>query len=193
MSNLLPPEQKKIVRREYKLRVLCIFLILTFVAECFGVVFLIPAYIYSDTKRESAEADKASAAKPEDKDLQVFATLRLLGNQARASQPESRQPFSDAIKLVLAHAGNGISLQSIVVENKGPQNHSLSVGGRASSRQTLLAFKNSMQAEKGISGVDIPVSAFAQDQNISFTAKIDVVYLAPGQTGEGINSGLLLP
>ena len=178
MSNLLPPEEKKLVRREYRFRVVGVFLMLTCVAECLGVAFLLPAYIYSDTKRHNAEAEKKSMTQLKDDDQKVFVTLRTLGKQAEAAKLEARTPFSDTIKLVVAHAGNGLSIQSISFDSQGPQKHGLSVSGHAATSQVLLAFKNSMQAEPVVRSVDIPVSAFAEDQNISFTATINVEYSA---------------
>jgi len=59
-----------------------------------------------------------------------------------------------------------------VLENQGGGQFSAVVRGRASSREALQNYSRVLMGEAGVISVDIPLSNFAQEQNIEFSANV---------------------
>lgn len=176
MDNLLPEEEKKLIRREFKFRIMGVFLLLCFTIEIFGLAFLLPAYIYSSTRESLAKVKKESLGKLKDEDEKTFTELKKLQGRIVFLMPSEHISFSRSVGKALSHVDNNVRLQSIKLDVKDSENHTLIVKGRADSRQALLDFSSALKHEQDVESVDIPVSSFADNSNIDFTATISIHY-----------------
>ena len=60
MINLLPPEEKKILTRDYTMRFGSVYLLLLSVVLIVGIVLLLPTYFVADINENVAESERAT-------------------------------------------------------------------------------------------------------------------------------------
>ena len=174
MNNLIPDKEKKLIENEYKKRLaivclsLAIFLVLAIIA------MLVPSYASSVVKIKEASINDFSGASENtarseyEKQAQNIGILsEVLAPGANVSNP------TDLFSAVVKDKPDGVIVTSFSYSSSTDPK-TLTVGGVASDRNTLLSFVNSLKTSPTAGNVDIPVSNFAKDSNINFSITISL-------------------
>ena len=169
----LPHDEKKEIRRDYRVRALIVLLFFISTAVIVGIGALFPAYIHASLeeglylRQASAlkQTDEAAALSVAEKDLSESSSL--MSALAGSVTPD---PFSSAIADVVSARGN-MELSSFSL-TRSSSGLSITIEGLAPTREALLSFKSRLEAlSPGIS-VDLPVSELARESNIQFSIQI---------------------
>ena len=176
MRNLLLPKDKKILYREYLLRLAVVVLVFLFFTLIAGIVFLSPSYFISQAKEkvisDQAEITKASIAAREQAASSVVLVearqkLELLATHK--AQPRITEIF----RAVVLSKPDGIQIIGLLYRERGEPGGEVVVGGVASKREILLSFQKVLEQEPLFETVVLPVSVLAPDQDIEFTITIN--------------------
>lgn len=177
MINLLPEQQRREVRREYFSRLAIVSLI--FASLCFlaGTAALLPSFILSRA-REAALSDQAAvlthsvelaSATGSDKKLQNAKDhLALLSARLGESSPR------ELLSLLIEQKKNGITLSRFAFARNPSGAMVVTVAGKASDRETLVAFSETLKKVPAFTSSNLPISNFAQSQSIPFTITVTV-------------------
>ncbi len=175
MSNLLPQSEKRLLLREYRLRIAVAVLYALGALAAIGAISLAPSLVRIHTLVSSAERAQALEKK----------TLEQLGAAAVASEfsdtsvalaalvPILASPnVASLVRTVAAVRPAGVSIQSIAYEPKGGVAGSLAIGGTAALRDDMLQFVESLRREAAFSAVNLPIDALARERDASFTLSV---------------------
>jgi Tfp pilus assembly protein PilN len=176
MINLLPEQYKKSFISEYRLRVAVVLVGFLCLGGIAADGLLLPTYISSRQSQAPGSvtkaASKATAAGPSPAALHA----ELVAQTATLSQTLSvlsttgsqNQAFTDIIPTILDQKPRGVSITNITYVLGG----TVQISGTAATRDELAAFQAALQNQSTISLVNIPISDFAGDTDISFSITI---------------------
>ena len=176
---LLPEDEMKRLRREYRMR---FFIVLLFFISCalfIGIVSLLPSYILSTNKENRALAQaqevqkkrEASGADQVEKDLVKAQTI------ARKILAENTSfYYSDIIQHILSHRSNKITVTSFEASRDTGTSTPVRViiQGKAVSREGLTTFKSVLERDSFFTQVELPVSDLAKSKDISFSMRLTI-------------------
>lgn len=180
MANVLPPHERKMLRRDYWLRFTTVFALVITGAMLIGSISLIPAYLlartehsevlrYQEIQGETREAGKRDTA---------VQTARLVGTQVRELLKTDGLRASQAVTHVLrdweVHAEDIIisGLLYELAEEKKRVIPKLRVSGEARDRGALNAFVQTLRADSTFTDVSFPVSDLAGDGAVDFSLTV---------------------
>lgn len=179
MRNLLPIKDKKYIRREYFIRLLSIGMLLVFFTALLSSVFLLPSLFISQTNemaiRDQSEISKKSL---EIQEQNISDTLLNEANEKLSllSAEVDRPLIQDAIRTVIDDLPNGVVLYSISYSEIPDEQGRITLIGVAESRSALLSFTKFLEQESLFSSATLPVSNFAQDNNIDFSIQLKMEF-----------------
>lgn len=173
--NLLPREKKKDLRTEYIARVLNVGLFLLTLAILSGTAALIPAYFkvstnLSDIKtsfQRESENDEVAEFKVAQAVLEQTAhTVDQL--RATLAQPS----VAESIGKVLAQRPPGVAITGVSYERPTGL---FVLEGIAKTRDTLVAYKHTLEQQQDISNVVSPISNLAKNADLPFQLSFKLV------------------
>lgn len=172
MFNLLPQKEKNEVAKEYRLRFAVISLILFGCLGGLALIALIPSYFLSYQK-ESAVRKLDEVLKREialgSKD-ELSGVVKLAEKEAKAVK--ALQPATYVYELiddVVRNKSSKIKVTGLRIVRNEDETRDLAVTGKAENRDALLSFVRTLEREKSFSLVTVPVSNFADAENINFS------------------------
>lgn len=175
--NLLPSEEKGILKRGFKIRVfilLNIFLTIFFIA---AAIFLIPPYFLAK-EQLSVISSLNTSIKPEDEES-INKTLLIpteIQNKINFFETNLRNKKAyDAITEVVSLKEAGIKINSILF-SKVPQGTdaevTILISGKADRRDALIDFQTALRDSGEFQSVDVPVSSLAKDKDLPFSINL---------------------
>ena len=170
MFNLLLTDDKKVIYREYYLRLFSVVFLVIFCIMVAASVFLLPSYIWLRIT-ETDVAQKNVTLPGVEQDKQLVATLTALKAKVDGLRTAESVSLRDMIEGVIAARGSGIRIEAMdysVVDNKIV----IRIAGVSSTRERLVAFSKTLGKDPLFSTVDVPVSNFVKDSNIEFSFDI---------------------
>lgn len=169
MTNLLTPQEKRLVRTEYRVRVMVVALIFLFFTIFFAVTELLPSYFYSSVSKVIAENEFEISKVDALADTDVVNSFGEVGAVLRFVSTQETQGIqsSNLIKEVLESKPEGVVVEKFSFEESA-EGRVLVVAGEAESRSDLIQFSNNLGAGSSFSSVDVPAGNLAQTRNISF-------------------------
>ena len=175
LTNLLPPERLRAIRRDYFMRLNVVVAIFLILLSAVAATLLIPTYLFLT---ESVAAENAHLAGIElttsSPNGGLSARLTRLSNEAKILTALAAAPsVSDTLRAIFAVVHPGITLSSFSYSSaaKGGKK-TVAVSGIAATRDVLRAYQLALQNSPFASAADLPVSAYASDSNIAFTITI---------------------
>jgi hypothetical protein len=174
MHNLLSEKDKKIVHREYMLRVAAVTLILLLIAILISGAFLAPSYFIAVSKEKTALKNADIVEKLielREKDISVSALSETKDAINLLSINRNHAPLKSVIETIINGKPLGISIRSLFYEVKGDKNI-ITINGVSSKRENLLAFKKRLENENLFQSVVLPISNLASDEDIRFSINI---------------------
>lgn len=176
MFNILPPQQRKYLTREYSVRLIVVLLAIISLAAIFLFGSLFPAYFLSISKEQTEEraleeAKKVSAAEKVDPHTS-FPELKQLADAANAATAGTTT--RDIVSAVVAQKGSDIKITGFDIGPIGEGGRPLTVVGIAANRESIQSFKKRLESNKVFKKVVVPLSNFQKNKDIQFTINITV-------------------
>ncbi len=174
-TDLLPPERKRALRRDYFLRVGVVSLSMATALVAVYSVLLIPSYLFlsSTAKTKSARLAELTHSLAASDEVQLSTRLAALSKDAGTllalgSEPSVTGQFS----ALLAVARPGITISQIAYTPPSASAGQIVVSGVAVTRDSLRQYQIALQAAPFATSADLPVSAYAQNADIPFAITI---------------------
>lgn len=177
MFNLLPVEDKKVIRSEYCQRLISIALGVSLFILTATLLLLVPLLINVHSANNNTKVElNALKSKPASNNYRDFESI--IKNTKKAIDIlkvnlSGRKHIANVITEALDNKPKGVSVESIYwIDNEFGVK--LNVNGVASSRESLRKYVSILQSNKSFSGVDIPVSDFAKAEEAEFSITLKV-------------------
>jgi hypothetical protein len=178
MRNLLREEDKKIVRKEYTLRVIIVALALVFTATLINGAFLLPSYFLIQSKEQNARRHREMAEQLvglREKNTAASALSETKEIISILSLNESHIQLKDIFEIIVESKPDGVSLNGMFYEKQGSKNI-ITITGIALGRENLLSFNKRLEREALFQNVALPISNLASDKNIKFSIRVTGVW-----------------
>lgn len=173
LMNLLPLARIRAFRRNYFFRLGVVALILSSLLVVLHGVFLLPTFLYAQgqvsAQQKTLTTLNATLGTTEERQVNDrLATLR--SDVGYLSTLDGVPTASAPLKAVLAVPRKGIIVTGFTMTPaSGKASSHMSVSGIAASRDALRNYDIALGQLPFVSAADLPISAYAKEQNIPFT------------------------
>ncbi len=170
--NLLPEKTKQKLRTLYYARLLSVVAFILAVGVAMSATLLLPSYLLARAEADAAARYLAASQQSLDLRAQSGATamLALLSERIRILTTYLRSaavaPVFSALSL---HLPKGVVLSTIDITTAEGGRGTVSVSGKADTRDGLLSYVSALQGIALFQGVSVPVSDLAAQANVPFT------------------------
>ena len=169
--DLLPRPRAARVMRSYFLRLATVATLAVSAALAVHAVLLLPSYLhvrFEVEERERALSElEASLAGGQDQGIKERSE-RLAKDAAYFSGLAGLPKASRAVAAVIAVPRPGVTLEGFSFA-PGERGASMTVSGRAASREALRAFESRLESEPYVESAELPISAYAAETDIEFS------------------------
>ena len=178
MINLLPAEDKILIKKEYLRRLLIVIGIFSFSFICVAILLLSPSYFLAVSQKkifenqlkaatESLSRQDTPKTEADVNDLNV--KLAFFGDQ------KDDERLSEIIKLIVENRNKGISLAYFSYQKgKDSEGDVILLQGKALTRKDFLAFIEFLGDIEEVKNVESPPSNLLKVENISFTLRLEL-------------------
>jgi len=176
MINLIPTEAKKYVRMEYWLRTVSMwFLLLTFAVGIIGAL-LIPSVVLIRSQLVVSNNNYQAISAQNEKYTTLEKKVRISNNLSQKLLAWKDVPsFTSYITLIEGQAQKTIRIKSLVSSRVDGLNvEEITVVGIADSRQALVSFRDTLEAQNIFESVELPLSNLAKDKDVPFNIIVKV-------------------
>ena len=181
LTNLLPSERCRILRRDYFVRLGAVIVFLVIVLILAAAVLLLPTFVFLTASKNSLETRLASieSTLSSSDDKALSAQLTALSNSAASLSALADTHSASAImRAVLAVSRPGITVSHFEYSSASDANKNqstLTISGAAAVRDALRSYQLALQSSSFVRSADLPVSAYAKDADIAFTITVILV------------------
>jgi hypothetical protein len=172
MINLLPAQQKKLVKRWYMLRALSVALGALIIMTALGALLFIPTLVTINSRyiiaRNQIELLESTGTVASPVDIAGFdaRSAALLAKLASAR----KTPPTEYIALLRDVAPDGVSPTGFAaVSGDTPQQ---TITGFANSREQLQVYVMALEALPSVAVVDAPISNYVGSKNVEFSITV---------------------
>lgn len=173
LTDLLPPERREALSREYYLRLGVVAVSFVTALVLISMVLLVPTYLFLTTSANAKETRLAAinATLTSSNEGSLTARLTALSSNAATLSALAQAPSaSAAIRSILALSRPGITLSAFTYTPAGgKKNAVIAISGTAATRDALRNYQLALSGAPAVLSADLPVSAYAKDSDISFT------------------------
>ena len=172
--NLIPPYRKEEIQKNRRLRTFMrwegeLFLIFAiFVAGLFSINYIlkINLSVASDILNSAMQSNEQyKAIEKYDSDVRDMNSLLAVASKIQGGQLYWSKFF---VKI------NEEVISGITIENMANKNYTVSLSGKADTRENLLVFKDRMEKEDCFEKIDLPLSDLVSKENLNFQMDIQV-------------------
>jgi len=181
MINLLPEEEKILIKREYTRRLAVIIGIFLFILFCSAVIFLLPSYLPLSSQKQSFEnqLNTVKQGLSREKADEIESSIRGLNNKLAffSRRGENARQISVLISQILSVKSPSIKLFTFTYQ-KGTQekkNEQMLIQGNATTRNAFLAFAKALETINGVGEVQSPPANLTKDENVEFNLTLKLV------------------
>lgn len=177
MPNLLTQQEKKKLRREYRLRVFATALSLFFVALIFTIGELLPSYYFMSAELSIMESRLERLRGSQEADTEtgnpgsILQETKVVLNTLEP-QVEDMPYRTTVLREVLELRPNGMQVTSLSFEHSSEGEGVLAISGQADRRDTLTGYVRSIEENPRFTNVEVPVESLAQTRNIPFSIRL---------------------
>jgi len=169
--NLLPQEEKKIVRVTEARRAVMLFTACLLGVVAIGAVMLLPSYFSSYFFRKELEGSLAAAeqdAASRGAVRQILIEAKKIKNAVNEVRASLAVPGAGAeIMEKFSAPGEGVAVTSFFIRSGGD----VAIEGRAGTRDQLLAFEQNLRASGLFLEVSFPLGDLVRERDIRFSAR----------------------
>lgn len=175
--NLLPEEEKELIKKGFKLRFLvvtCVFLSLSFLL---GTLLFLPTYVLTKDRLKIIALTN-SIVKYDDEELvkemlkipkEVEFKLKILESSLKS------KTVSEIMYAITSGIPGNIKIENISLNRKGEapkEQITITISGIATDRQSLVKFEDVLKESGYFKSVEIPVSSFTKEKDLPFSINI---------------------
>lgn len=176
LTNLLPPERLRTLRRDYFIRFGATGAIMLTVLTGVAAILLMPSYVFlaksEKVKKNYLVNIEATFSSIDEKKLSKR-LLTLSNDVATIIAMETVPSVSSVIRNILATPHPGIIISNFsYTSSTGGRPGTLVVSGTSATRDSLRKYQVALQNSALATFADLPVSAYAKDSQISFSITI---------------------
>ncbi len=177
MLNILPREQKIILRKEYRLRRIAVWLGLVLVSLAVSLVLLVPSYFIYRVKAGDVRGELERSRKVLEADLQTGESAAEVAEALK--NVEELKPFTPrtsvySLMRIFEGKPQTIRILDITFLAKAVDKPTIVLRGIAADRESLTTFSRALESRSEFGSIDLPVSNFAKERNIDFSMTITV-------------------
>ncbi|OGG47716.1 hypothetical protein A3D66_00330 [Candidatus Kaiserbacteria bacterium RIFCSPHIGHO2_02_FULL_50_9] len=172
--NLLPPQEQRILRREYFLRLATVGFILADVAILIGAAALVPSLSLSLVKKKALENNALILKQALEAGKKNNALVLLTEAKQRLDalfDNRDNLTLEGGLSKVTAARSPGMQLTEFVFD-RSAKVPVVRIRGIAPRRADLAAFAKKLGEEKEFTSVSFPVSDFTANENLEFSLTI---------------------
>ena len=177
--NVLPEEEKRVIRKEYWMRFFIIFMNLVALIGVFAVLLLFPSYFLSKLKTNLIE-ERIESFNKENSDLidnnidKIILDINSKLKVLNANNKDSQFGYN-ILNNLLSSRTEGIYFSQIFFNDKTVESlPTLELRGVATSRDALRNFKTALDGDPSYAEVNLPISDFLEKSNLDFTISIKI-------------------
>lgn len=155
----------------YKSRRLVIILFFVIALMIISNILLLPTYFLSNSRETLAEQKEKQLA--DDKNIpseEVVSQIQDLDKKISALNEEKGLHVYDLVTNITEDLSNSIILVGIRLDS-GEQD-TIDLSGVATDRESLLSFRRILEQKDFIESVNLPISNFASETDISFNIRL---------------------
>ncbi len=175
VMNVLPQEEKNIVKKEYWKRFIIAFLLLCSFIVGVASLLMLPSYFFSVTKQGIAE-EKLEEFNQNNKDLvkssDLDNTINDINKKLELLSNKSNQPYSVSdgiLATVLNGRPDGVTYSQILFNQRKDKSLYVEVYGKAKDRTALKKLKTNIDNNPKILSSNLPISNFLEKNNLDFS------------------------
>ncbi len=177
MINLIPREERKRMLKDFRYRLLVLFLVVLSAGILIGIIAILPAYFISGAKVNfiNAKIEIQNEEPLSVKGEQALSAIKNINEEiAIVESAEKRKflPSASVVNAILIKKRLDIKITKITYENEAIGGKKISITGTAPSRAVLLLFRQSLEDSAAFKSVDLPISNFVKGSNIEFSLSL---------------------
>lgn len=170
MFTFLPEEYKDRVVRKYHLKLVLVYIGLSCVLFATGFALAIPSYAILLAKKNAALLQEQTMSAGADRSISL--EVKILKEEIAAAASMSQQaPLASIFDRILSRQTPSVFISGISIK-RGAEAGTITLEGKATSRDALVAFSKALQGEPAFSKVDLPVGSLAKSKDIPWTIVI---------------------
>lgn len=173
MINLIPPDARRAVVREYWLRVVVVVFMLLSAAFLLVGSLNIPSYVLIDSQLVAYEQEYTEAQQKkeafEDEEKAIKEANQLAKHLGMFSETPT---FSELIAELDALAGTGVVISQFSAAKTKKEITSITISGTAYRRSDLTSFSDRVEAHPLFMQAEVPLSNLAKDSDIFFQISV---------------------
>ncbi len=177
MINLLPPEDKIAIKKEYQRRLIVITGILMFSVIGSAIILLIPSYFLLSSREKNFKT-QVSALKEimaNDETEKIESSISILNEKLKLlTNDENSQRKTSLLLKQISHIKPATVKLTAFSYDKGEEEEIFSIEGIAATRESFLSFLNNAEKMEGIKKITSPPSNLLKGENISFKLTIEL-------------------
>ena len=173
MINLIPNQDKKKTAKDFYFRLITLCFVALGICVLIASISILPAYFLASTKKSLAD-EKLEVQKKQvvpDLDQQSLTNIKNLNNKLTIIENAEKNKFlvsQKVIQEIISQKMPDIKISKISYSNDPINGKVINVVGVAPSRDRLLLFNQTLEADNNFKSVDLPISNFLKGTNIQF-------------------------
>jgi hypothetical protein len=176
---LLPKEERHALRREYRLRLAIITFFFISCAVAIGIASLFPAYFYSREQVLEAKVREEVLERSRRESGAAEIEKQLLTSQAIADKINAEKApvvSEEVVQKIISHKRKDLFINSftLVAQPSTTTLASVTLAGRAGTRDALLEFKKALEGDKYFHDIELPLSDIAKNKNITYELRLKI-------------------
>lgn len=176
MTNLIPPDAKKAVRREYWTRVLSVWAFLLAGALVVFSALTLPTYVLYESQITGFELEEkmseTGSSNNYDQALEEITRANELALQL--SRNPATLDASALLDAVEAAQGEMIRLDRFSYDRSQGRVESITLGGVAANRTSLAGFSEALKRQPLFIEAAVPVSSLVRERDLPFEITVEV-------------------
>jgi len=178
MANLITEKQKKIIKVDYYFRLSSISLLIPIsLLGLFLLAYIVPYYVSVSRKNHLVDDQFKSVISVENKEnigKNVTQIANQLGDELQAVEIFNKKSLmaTEYFNKIIENKNPNIQITRLSFNSVQAGQAEFTVNGNAKSREGLVNFIDDLKFKGGFTGVEAPISDFANGTNISFTLNI---------------------
>jgi len=171
MLNLLTPEEKKSIKREYRVRTAAVIVMFMFFTVVFAIAGLLPAYFHVTVNLKIRNTDLANLAVQSEQEGDDSVALALGRTDTILNFIEIEEDLETVPTYIIERAltarpvGVNITTLSFDTSEVG---RVLTITGGANTRASLIEYSRNLGSQPGFLSANVPAEDLAQATNIDF-------------------------
>lgn len=176
MINILPENEKVLLRKEYRLRLVTVGLFMLSFILTVAFFLLIPFYVLSDNKINAlniqlGQYNVSSSDGSENNLTKVITEINQNLELLNRNQKENNLS-QDILSSILSNRPAGVKFSRLFYSTSVDGKRTIDINGQANNRTVLRSFEETLRKNKYVESTKLPVSNFTKRSDIDFSINI---------------------